>query len=179
MDKKMAKITVENPNNHISYGAVYRQYFEELDKVVAADNKLQIEKQMYLNVKDNAGKTVLREITPDTEVHPGDKVTARFVIRTDRDLDYVHLKDMRAAGFEPLNVISRTKYQGGMYYYESTKDASENFFIEHLNKGTYVFEYQLIAVHVGDFSNGIATIQCMYAPEFTAHSSGMRFKIVK
>ena len=179
MDKKMAKITVENPNNHISYGAVYRQYFEELDKVVSADNKLQIEKQMYLNVKDKAGNTVLREITPDTEVRPGDKVTARFIIRTDRDLDYVHLKDMRAAGFEPLNVISRTKSQGGIYYYESTKDASENFFIEHLNKGTYVFEYQLIAVHAGNFSNGIATIQCMYAPEFTAHSSGMRFKIVK
>lgn len=179
MDKKMAKITVENPNDHISYGAVYRQYFEDLDKVVAADNKLQIEKQMYLNVKDNAGNTVLREITPDTEVRPGDKITARFVIRTDRDLDYVHLKDMRAAGLEPLNVISRTKYQGGMYYYESTKDASENFFIEHLNKGTYVFEYPLVAVHVGDFSNGIATIQCMYAPEFVAHSSGIRFKIVK
>ena len=179
MDKKMAKITVANPNDHISYGAVYRQYFENLDKVVSADNKLQIEKQMYLNAKDNNGKTVLREITPDVEVHPGDKVTARFIIRTDRDLDYVHLKDMRAAGFEPLNVISRTKYQDGLIYYESTKDASENFFIEHLDKGTYVFEYQLIAVHVGDFSNGIATIQCMYAPEFTAHSSGMRFKIVK
>ncbi len=179
MDKSMAKITVENPNPHISYGAVYRQYFEDLDKVVAADNKLQIEKHLYLNVKDNTGKTVLREVTPDVAIHPGDKVTARFVIRTDRDLDYVHLKDMRAAGFEPLNVISRTKFQDGMFYYESTKDASENFFIEHLNKGTYVFEYPLIAVHAGDFSNGIATIQCMYAPEFTAHSGGMRVQIVR
>lgn len=179
MDKKMAKITVANPNDHISYGAVYRQYFEDLDKVVAADNKIQIEKQMFLPGRGDDGKSILREITPDTEVHPGDKVTVRFVIRTDRDLDYVHLKDMRAAGFEPTNVISRTKFQDGMYYYESTKDASENFFIEHLNKGTYVFEYTLIAVHVGDFSNGIATIQCMYAPEFTAHSAGMRFKIVK
>jgi uncharacterized protein YfaS (alpha-2-macroglobulin family) len=175
----MAKITVENPNPHISYGAVYRQYFEDLDKVVAADNKLQIEKHLYLNVKDNTGKTVLREVTPDVAIHPGDKVTARFVIRTDRDLDYVHLKDMRAAGFEPLNVISRTKFQDGMFFYESTKDASENFFIEHLNKGTYVFEYPLIAVHAGDFSNGIATIQCMYAPEFTAHSGGMRVQIVR
>ncbi|MBQ1697589.1 MAG: hypothetical protein II075_06870 [Bacteroidales bacterium] len=179
MNKSMAKITVANPNDHISYGAVYRQYFEELDNVIPADNKLQIIKKMYLQVKDNAGKTILREITPDVEVHPGDKVTVRFEIRTDRDLEYVHLKDMRASGFEPLNVISRTKYQDGMYYYESTKDASENFFIEHLNKGTYVFEYPLVAVHVGDFSNGIATIQCMYAPEFTAHSAGMRFKIVR
>lgn len=179
MNKSMAKITVSNPNDHISYGAVYRQYFEDLDKVVAADNKLQIDKKMFLQAKGSDGKTVLREITAGSQVHPGDRVTVRFIIRTDRDLDYVHLKDMRAAGFEPLNVISRTKFQDGMIYYESTKDASENFFIEHLNKGTYVFEYPLIAVHVGDFSNGIATIQCMYAPEFTAHSAGMRFKIVK
>ncbi|MBP5683095.1 MAG: hypothetical protein J6X05_07640 [Bacteroidales bacterium] len=179
MNKSMAKITVSNPNNHISYGAVYRQYFEDMDKVVAADNKLQIDKKMFLQAKGDNGKTVLREITAGSEVHPGDRVTVRFIIRTDRDLDYVHLKDMRAAGFEPLNVISRTKFQDGMMYYESTKDASENFFIEHLDKGTYVFEYPLIAVHVGDFTNGIATIQCMYAPEFTAHSAGMRFKIVK
>ncbi len=177
MDKSMARITVENPNDHISYGAVYRQYFEDLDKVRPADNKLQIDKQMYLTAKGPDGKDVLKEITPNMVIRPGDKVTVRFIIRTDRDLDYVHLKDMRAAGFEPLNVLSRTKHQDNLWYYESTKDASENFFIEHINKGTYVFEYPLIAVHVGDFSNGIATIQCMYAPEFTAHSAGMRFKI--
>jgi hypothetical protein len=179
MDISMANITVENPNPHISYGAVYRQYFETLDNVEASDNKLQIEKKMYLRSKDNKGKDLLKEIKDGNSIKPGDVVTVRFVIKTDRDLDYVHLKDMRAAGFEPVNVLSSTKYQDGMYYYESTKDASENFFIEHLNKGTYVFEYPLVAVHSGDFSNGIATIQCMYAPEFTAHSAGLRFRIAK
>ncbi|MCQ2252199.1 MAG: MG2 domain-containing protein [Bacteroidales bacterium] len=179
MNINMADIKVENPNNHISYGAVYRQYFEKLDNIKAADNKLKIEKKIFRQSKDANGKDLLSEITEKTPIKPGDKVTVRFIITTDRDLEYVHLKDMRAAGFEPLNVISRTKYQDGMFYYESTKDASENFFIEHLNKGTYVFEYPLVAVHAGNFSVGIATIQCMYAPEFVSHSEGMRFSIAE
>ena len=177
MDIRMADIKVMNPNNHISYGAVYRQYFEKLDNIKSADNKLKIEKQIFLITKDAHGNDQLTEIKDKTKVHPGNKVKVRFIIKTDRDLEYVHLMDMRPAGMEPLNVLSQTKYQDGMFYYESTKDASENFFIEHLNKGTYVFEYPLVAVHSGNFSAGIATIQCMYAPEFVAHSEGMRFSI--
>ncbi len=177
MDIKMADITVHNPNNHISYGAVYRQYFETLDNIKSADNKLKIEKQIFLVTQDKNGNDQLSEITGNRKLHPGDKLRVRMVIRTDRDLEYVHLKDMRPSGKEPINVLSQTKYQDGMFYYESTKDASENFFIEHLNKGTYVFEYPLVAVHAGNFSAGIATIQCMYAPEFGGHSDGMRVRI--
>jgi uncharacterized protein YfaS (alpha-2-macroglobulin family) len=93
-------------------------------------------------------------------------------LRAGRDYEYVHLKDMRAAGLEPVNVISTSKYQDGIWYYESTKDASTNFFIYMLPKGTYVFEYDLRANNAGEFSTGIATFQCMYAPEFSAHSAG-------
>ena len=98
-------------------------------------------------------------------------------MRVDRDLEYVHLKDMRAAGFEPLNVFSQAKYQGGLGYYESTRDASTQFFFDYLPRGTYVFEYPLRVTHAGEFSNGISTIQCMYAPEFTTHSAGIRITI--
>jgi len=87
------------------------------------------------------------------------------------------MKDMRAAGFEPENVLSRYKWQDGLGYYESTKDASTNFFMDYLPKGTYVFEYPLRITHKGDFSNGITTIQCMYAPEFASHSEGVRVMI--
>jgi hypothetical protein len=92
-------------------------------------------------------------------------------------MEYVHLKDMRASGFEPINVISTYKYQDGLGYYEATKDASTNFFISYLPKGTFVFEYPLLVSHSGNFSNGISSIQCMYAPEFTSHSEGLRVKI--
>jgi hypothetical protein len=91
-------------------------------------------------------------------------------------MEYVHMKDMRASGLEPVNVLSGYRWQGGLGYYESTRDASTNFFFNALRKGTYVFEYPLFITHEGDFSNGITTIQCMYAPEFTAHSEGVRLK---
>jgi uncharacterized protein YfaS (alpha-2-macroglobulin family) len=92
-------------------------------------------------------------------------------------MEYVHLKDMRASAFEPLNVISGYKWQGGLGYYESTRDASSNFFISYLPKGTYVFEYRLFATQRGEFSNGITSVQCMYALEFSAHSEGIRVKV--
>jgi len=84
---------------------------------------------------------------------------------------------MQAAAFEPEDVISMYKRQDELGYYQSTKDASTNFFFDYLQKGTYVFEYALRVTHSGEFSNGITSIQCMYAPEFTAHSEGIRVKI--
>jgi uncharacterized protein YfaS (alpha-2-macroglobulin family) len=78
---------------------------------------------------------------------------------------------------EPTQVISGYRWQDGLGYYQTTKDASTNFFFDWLQKGTYVFEYPLRVTHVGDFSNGITTIQCMYAPEFTSHSEGVRVKV--
>jgi uncharacterized protein YfaS (alpha-2-macroglobulin family) len=111
------------------------------------------------------------------DVQVGDKVMVRIELRVDRNMEYVHMKDMRAACFEPLNVLSNYKYQGGLGYYEATTDASTNFFFNWLNKGTYVFEYPMVVTNKGDFSNGIASIQCMYAPEFSSHSEGIRVKV--
>jgi uncharacterized protein YfaS (alpha-2-macroglobulin family) len=120
---------------------------------------------------------VLDPIRDKNRVKLGDKVVVRIELRVDRDMEYLHMKDMRGAGFEPLNVLSRYKRQDGLGYYEATGDAATNIFIEHLPKGTYEFEYSLRAFQKGDFSNGITSIQCMYAPEFTAHSEGIRVTI--
>lgn len=92
-------------------------------------------------------------------------------------MEYIHLKDLRGSGFEPINVLSQYKWQDGLGYYESTRDLSTNFFMDYLPRGTYVFEYPLRATHAGEFSNGISTIQCMYAPEFSSHSEGTRVRI--
>ena len=92
-------------------------------------------------------------------------------------MQYVHLKDMRAACFEPESVFSGYRYSGGLGYYQSIRDASMNFFISYLNKGTYVFEYPLVVSQKGEFSNGITSMQCMYAPEFSSHSQGIRVKV--
>ena len=166
----------QTTNTSTSWGSVYWQYFEDLDKITSAETPLKLVKKLFVEKNTDKGP-VLDAIADGAELKVGDKVKVRIELRVDRDMEYVHMKDMRAACMEPVNVISGYKYQGGLGYYESTKDASTNFFFSWLNKGTYVFEYPLFVTHEGDFSNGITTIQCMYAPEFTSHSEGVRVTV--
>lgn len=173
---EMGKIKMTKSGPGVSWGAMYWQYFEQLDKITAAQSPLEIKKQLY-KVRNTAAGPVLDAITENTALQPGDKIRVRIELRNDRPLEYVHLKDMRASGVEPVNVLSQYKYQDGLGYYESTRDAATNFFIGYMPKGVHVFEYALVAVHAGDFSNGITTAQCMYAPEFAAHSQGVRVQI--
>jgi uncharacterized protein YfaS (alpha-2-macroglobulin family) len=173
----LAKIKVVNPNNNPAWGAMYWQYFEDFDKVEAFESTpLQLKKQLFKEVATDKG-LVITPLDETESLAIGDKIIVRIELRVDRDMEYVHMKDNRASGFEPINVLSRYKWQGGLGYYESTRDASTNFFFSYLPKGTYVFEYPLRANLKGDFSNGITTIQCMYAPEFTSHSEGIRITI--
>lgn len=163
-----------------SWGAVYWQYFEDLDKITPASGSampLQLKKKLFVERNTDRG-AVLEPVNDNSVLKVGDKLKVRIELRADRDMEYVHMKDLRAAGTEPVNVLSSYKWQGGLGYYESTKDASTNFFFGRLNKGTYVFEYPLFVTHEGNFSAGVATIQCMYAPEFISHSEGVRI-IVK
>lgn len=173
---EMGKITVANPNATIAWGAAYWQYFEQLDKITPAETGVKIKKQLFVKANSPTGP-VLKEITAAASIKTGDKITVRIEIRADRDMEYVHLKDMRAAAFEPVNVLSGYKWQGALGYYESTRDAAVHFFISYLPKGTYVFEYDLFATQQGEFSNGITSLQCMYAPEFTTHSEGIRVQV--
>jgi len=172
----MGKVTVTNPNPTVAWGAMYWQYFEQLDKITPAETPLRLSKQLFREIHSATGP-VLEPISESTGLRVGDKVVVRVELRTDRDMEYVHLKDMRAAAFEPLNVLSGYRWQDGLGYYEATRDASSNFFISYLPKGTYVFEYRLYATQKGEFSNGITSVQCMYAPEFAAHSEGIRVMV--
>jgi len=173
---EMGKVQIKNNNQTIAWGALYWQYFEQLDKITPANTGVKIKKQLFLQKASNTGN-ILTPLTANNVLAPGDLVKVRVEIFCDRDMEYIHLKDMRSSGFEPVNVISRYKYQDGLGYYESTKDASTNFFISYMPKGTYVFEYPLRVTHSGNFSNGITTLQCMYAPEFTTHSAGIRVNV--
>jgi uncharacterized protein YfaS (alpha-2-macroglobulin family) len=107
----------------------------------------------------------------------GDEIVTRVVLGTDRDVEYVHLKDHRGSGTEPVNVLSRYKYQDGLAYYESTKDTASHFFIDYLPKGTYVFEYAVRVQHRGKYPTGFAHIECMYAPEFNSHSENINLEV--
>jgi hypothetical protein len=172
-----SKIEVKNPNSNIVWGAAYWQYFEDLDKIKDFQKTpLTIVKQLFTEENTPTGP-VLKAIKEGDVLHRGDKIKVRIEIRVDREMEFVHLKDMRAAGFEPVNVLSGYRWQDRLGYYESTKDLATNFFIDYLPRGTFVFEYPLVVSHRGDMSNGITTMQCMYAPEFASHSKGVRVKV--
>jgi len=172
-----AEVKVQNPNPTIAWGAAYWQYFEDLDKIRDFQKTpLTIVKQLFLEENSPNGP-VLRPIVEGQKLKRGDRVKVRIEIRSDRPMEFVHLKDMRAAGFEPINVLSQYKWQDGLGYYESTKDLATHFFMDYLPRGTFVFEYPLVVSHRGDMSNGITTMQCMYAPEFSSHSKGVRVRV--
>lgn len=160
----------------VAWGAVYWQYFENLDKITHAATPLQLNKKLFVEKNTDRGP-VLEPLNEGALLHVGDKVKVRIELKADRNMEYVHMKDMRASCMEPVNVLSSYKWQGGLGYYETTKDASTNFFFGYLPKGIFVFEYPLFVTHTGTFSNGVTTIQCMYAPEFTSHSEGVKVTV--
>ncbi|HTQ28829.1 MAG TPA: hypothetical protein VMI35_11895, partial [Puia sp.] len=170
------RVTVSNNTDIPTWGAVYWQYFEDLNKITAGNSSLRLGKKIFREINGDRGP-VLEPVAENQYLHPGDKIRVRIELRADRDLEYIHMKDTRASCMEPVNVLSGYKWQGGLGYYETTRDVSTDFFFPRLPKGTYVFEYPLFVTHTGHFSNGITNIECMYAPEFSAHSEGITVNV--
>jgi hypothetical protein len=169
-------VSSQNKNVSATWGGVYWQFFENLDKITMASTPLKLVKKLFIEKNTDRGP-ILSPVNENDVLKIGDKIKVRIELRVDRDMEYVHMKDMRASCLEPVNVLSSYKWQDGLGYYESTKDASTNFFFDHLRKGAYVFEYPLFITNAGNFSNGVTTIQCMYAPEFSSHSEGVRINV--
>jgi len=172
----LGKVEVSKSSPGVAWGAMYWQYFEDLDQIKTAETGIKFNKKLFIK-QNSASGPVLKEITTQTPIKVGDIVTVRLEISIDRNMEFVHIKDMRASGFEPVNVQSGYKWKGEFGYYESTRDAATNFFADYMRKGTYVFEYDLKANNAGNFSNGITSMQNMYAPELSAHSEGIRVNI--
>ncbi len=178
IDSKLGTVTVTKPGPGIVQGGLFWQYYEDLDKIRSSESYISITKELYRKVKTVYGEELIK-ITESTPLKVGDKVTVRMILNTDRNMEFIHLKDMRAAGFEPSNVISGYEWKNGLGYYQSTKDASTNFYIEDMPKGKYVFEYGYICNASGTFSNGITTLQNYYAPQMNAHSKGTKVTITE
>ena len=178
IDTKLGTVTVTKPGPGIVQGGLFWQYYEDLDKIKSSESYLSITKELYKKVKTVNGEELVK-IAENSPLKVGDKVTLRMILNTDRNMEFIHLKDMRAAGFEPLNVISGYEWKNGLGYYQSTKDASTNFYIEYMPKGKYVFEYDYICNASGTFSNGITTLQNYYAPQMNAHTKGTKVTITE
>ncbi|QBJ85946.1 hypothetical protein DDI74_06625 [Chryseobacterium gleum] len=176
IDKNLASVTVTKPGPGIVQGGLFWQYYEDLDKIKSSENYISVTKELYKKVKTINGEE-LQKISPETPLKVGDKVTVRMILNTDRAMEFIHIKDMRAAGFEPVDVLSGYQWKNNLGYYQSTKDASTNFYIQYMPKGKYVFEYDVVANASGKFSNGITTMQNYYAPQMNAHTKGSNVTI--
>ena len=171
LDKNFASVSIKKDSPGIVQGGLFWQYYEDLDKIKSSESYISISKELYKKVKTENGEQLMK-INENSPIKVGDKVTVRMILNTDRTMEFIHLKDMRAAGFEPLDVISGYQWKSNLGYYQSTKDASTNFYIEYLPKGKYVFEYDYVANASGKFANGITTLQNYYAPQMNAHTQG-------
>jgi len=172
---KLGEITVKKMDAGVAWGSVHWQYLEDMSKVTPYEGTpLKLKKLLYTKVNTKKGP-VLEGVKGPLSV--GDELVVRIELRVDRDMEYIHLKDQRGSGTEPVSVLSQYKYQDGLAYYESTRDTASHFFIDYLPKGTYVFEYSTRVQLRGEYQTGIAEIQCMYAPEFNSHSESIPLRV--
>ena len=162
------KVRVDKEGTGMGWGAVYAQYLESMDQISGQGNGLSVSRQLY------KGDEALNESAP---LKVGDKITVRLTVKADRDMDFVQIKDDRAACMEPLQAVSGFRWSNGLGYYQATKDASTQFFIDQMRKGTYVIEYQVYVNRTGEYQTGIATVQSAYAPEFGGHTGGYRVMV--
>lgn len=173
----MGRIWVKNENNNIAWGALHWQYFSALDKISSSETSLKIEKQLFIKEAGENSPTLIT-IDEERKLQIGDRLVSRMIVIIDRDMEYIHLKDMHASAFEPIDVISGYHYKNGIGFYKSITDAATHYYFERLRAGTYVFENEMFVSQIGEFSNGITTIQCLYAPEFNSHSEGIKVEVV-
>ena len=149
-----------------AWGALYLQGKSPMKSIKSARvDDLSIEKTLLVHNADGT-------LSKATSMKVGDKVRVQCTIKCGKALEYLTLTDERGACFEPVDKTSDSDYMNGVWMYRETKDSQTNIFIPWLNKGTYVIGYDVYVTNPGSFDVGIATIQCQYAPQFTAHSAG-------
>lgn len=177
MTPELADIRVRADGVHPAFGACYWQYLEVPDQVEAAGSGLTVRRTLYHQPAAGDGRTA-GPVTDDNPVRLGERITVRVVVTSDRDLEYVQVKDPRASAFEPVNIHERSGRQNEVWWVESPRDASTNFFFSRFPQGTVVLEYDVFATQTGDFSSGATTVECMYAPEYRAQFAGTRIRVV-
>ena len=173
--QEMQQLTVNNPTNHLVWGGLFRQYFVPIDEVKSDESGFTIKRELFVETVTDKGKKLVPVEKQALKV--GDKLTVKITFTNQQDMSFVFVKDLRAAGFEPIEQISHYEYNDRMSYYQSNTDTDMEFFIEFLPKGTHQLEYSMFVTKEGYLNNGYALIQCQYAPEFSAYSDGMKVRV--
>lgn len=167
-----ALVTVDSKTPGISWGAVYRSFTDEMDKVEHSENGMSLKRTVWRVVRASDGDR-LEEVKPGTKLRVGDRLKIQFDLTTDRNLEYLQLSDMRAATMEPVSTAAGYSYnwRDDIGYYAAPGNTRNVFYIDRLSKGSYRIEYEVNVQKPGRFQEGIAVMQCLYAPAFRATTS--------
>ncbi|MEM6692154.1 MAG: alpha-2-macroglobulin family protein, partial [Planctomycetota bacterium] len=176
---EMARVTVNHPRDGVAWASLHWQYMNDIANIEAGgEDSLAVKKELFIRRGTPQGPR-LYPIQGDGQavVKVGDEIVTRVVITADRDYEFVHVRDHRGSGTEPVDVNSGYQYSGGMGYYQSTRDTATNFFIGRLPIGRHVMEYSVRVQLAGTYQTGMTHVQCMYAPEFESHSQSIELKV--
>jgi hypothetical protein len=179
LSNDIKSVKIENNLSDVVWGAAFWQYYKEINQIEEYNSSfLSVSRALYVKKVGFSGE-VLSLVDTKNTVKIGDKLVVRLTVKADRDMEFIHLNDKRAAGFEPESVLSGYVFKEGLYYFESSSDVGTDFFIDFLPKGTFIIDYPVKVNAEGAFLLGTTTIQCMYAPEFGSHTKGDKIYIVK
>lgn len=172
INSNSGKIAISKSSNQPAFGSLTLVYSDEMEKVSKNVEGLQLTKELYVIQSNQEIK-----VTPNTILKVGDQIRVRLQIASDRDLEFVHLKDLRASGTENIDRMSSNKTVGNLNFYQVNQDASTGFFLDYLPKGKHNLSYDMFVTSAGGQSAGIAEIECLYAPTFRANSNAPKITI--
>lgn len=176
VDGPVATVEIKKTGEQESWGGIYAQYLAPLADISATekgDLKVKVELQMGKDV----GKQSTLQSGKQMTLQAGNRVHVRYVVTAEKDFEYVSVHAPRPATAEPVSQLSGYRWSNGLGYYRAVKDAAVNYFFDYLPRGTYVLEEDWLVEREGVYSTGITTIQCLYAPEFSAHTSDTRIVV--
>ncbi len=193
-------LTIEKIGKGNLYWNAYTEYFSLEEPIKASGNELDVSRRFFKLTRKAADAPVAmalgitRDIqnapwTPITSAEPeyeraeikdgatvqsGDLIEVELVVNAKNDYEYLLFEDMKAAGFEPVDLRSGASYGDGLSSNVELRDEKVAFFVDRLPQGRRVLRYRVRAEVPGQFhalpTNGYA----MYAPEVRAISDEMR-----
>ena len=171
----------------------YQTNFTLEDHITAAGLELKVERRFYkltpadatANVAGGHGQAVTQRVEKYErtllenldELESGDLVEVELVVDSKNDYEYILLEDMKAAGFEPVEV--RSGYNGNeLGAYMELRDNRVCLFVARMARGRHSVSYRLRAEIPGRFSALPTRVSAMYAPELKANSEEIKLRIV-
>ena len=176
LPKETKMITIEKSNSSPVWLNLVAKNKETLQNVEQTGTGVSINKRHFIEKITDNGKTLV-SLKANDRLNVGDVVVSRLSFVLDNDLSYVHIKDDRSAGLEPVDHLSGLVFSAGLPVYRSITDTATHFYYYRLSKGAYVIEHRSFVTRQGEVQSGIATIQSSYTPEITAHSESVELNI--